>query len=115
MDKYIFPNRNGIRVMLGGARYPDIESMSEEEIFDIAQKDIYEIIKNANPKIKWVKIHKKGIPNYSLGHNELVSQIMDEAKQAGVYLIGNAYNGVSFNDCIKNSYALSERLSNRDT
>jgi len=110
MDKYIFPNRNGIRVMVGGARYPDIKDMNEEEIIEIAEKDIYEIIKNANPKIKWVKIHKKAIPNYSLGHQKLVEEIMAEAEKNNVYLTGNAYNGVSFNDCIKNSFKLAQKI-----
>ncbi|AZV46980.1 protoporphyrinogen oxidase [Nautilia sp. PV-1] len=110
MDKYIFPNRNGIRVMVGGARYPEIKDMSEGEIINIAEKDIYEIIKNAKPKIKWIKMHKNAIPNYSLGHQKLVEEIMNEAKNVNVYLIGNAYNGVSFNDCIKNSYELAQKI-----
>ena len=110
MDKFIFPNRNGIRVMVGGARYPEINSMSEDEIIETAQRDIYEIIKNKNPKIKWIKHHKKAIPNYSMGHQELVREIMDEAKKINIYLTGNAYNGVSFNDCIKNSFELAEKI-----
>jgi len=110
MDKYIFPNRNGIRVMVGGARYPDIKDMSEDEIIEIAKKDVYEIIKNANPKITWIKMHKKAIPNYSIGHGKLVENIMQEAEKLGVYLAGNAYYGVSFNDCIKNSYTLAEKI-----
>jgi len=113
MDKYIFPNRNGIRVMVGGARYSDIKDMREEEIIDIAEKDLYEIIKNANPKIKWIKMHKNAIPNYSLGHQKLVENIMNEAEKANVYLTGNAYKGVSFNDCIKNSFELAERIKKK--
>ncbi len=110
MDKYIFPNRNGIRVMVGGARYPEIKDMSEDEIIKIAEEDIYKIIKNSNPKIKWVKLHKKAIPNYSMGHQKLVEEIMKEAEKVNVYLTGNAYNGVSFNDCIKNSFELAQKI-----
>ncbi|EDM23991.1 protoporphyrinogen oxidase [Caminibacter mediatlanticus] len=110
MDKYIFPHRNGIRLMLGGARYPEIKNLSEEEILEIAKKDIYKIIKNANPKIEWVKLHKNAIPNYSLGHQKLVEDIINEAKKRGVYLLGNAYNGVSMNDCIKNAFDLSQKI-----
>jgi oxygen-dependent protoporphyrinogen oxidase len=110
MDKYIFPNRNGIRLMIGGARFPEIKSLSEEEIIEIAKKDVYEIIKNANPKFTWIKHHKNAIPNYSLGHQELVKEIMNEAKNVNIYLIGNAYNGVSFNDCIKNSFELAQKI-----
>ena len=112
MDKYIFPHRNGIRLMLGGARFPEIKDMSEEEIIEIAKNDIYKILKNAKPKVTWIKIHKKAIANYSLGHQNLIREIMDEAEKFNIYLTGNAYNGVSFNDCIKNSYELAKELKN---
>ncbi|WP_024787016.1 protoporphyrinogen oxidase [Lebetimonas sp. JH369] len=110
MDKYIFPNRNGIRAMLGGARYSEIKDLNEEEIIKTALDDIYEIIKNANPKITWLKLHKNAIPNYSLSHQKLVEDIFTEAEKFNIYLTGNAYNGISFNDCIKNSFELAERL-----
>ncbi len=112
MDKYIFPNRNAIRVMVGGARYPEIKDMSEEEIIEIAKNDVEKITGAKNPKFTWIKVHKKAIPNYSLGHQKLVKEIFEEAKKAGIYLHGNAYKGVSFNDCIKNSLFLSEELKN---
>ena len=110
MDKYIFPNRNAIRVMVGGARYPDIKNLSEYEIIEIAKKDVEKITGASKPNFTWIKIHKNAIPNYSLGHIELVDEIMKEAEKVGVYLAGNAYRGVSFNDCIKNSYELAQRL-----
>ncbi|WP_456470260.1 protoporphyrinogen oxidase [Caminibacter sp.] len=112
MDKYIFPNRNAIRVMVGGARYPEIKDMSEEEIIEIAKNDVEKITGAKNPKFTWIKVHKQAIPNYSLGHQKLVKEIFEEAKKAGIYLHGNAYKGVSFNDCIKNSLFLSEELKN---
>ena len=110
MDKYIFPNRNGVRVMAGGARFPEIKEMDEEEIIELAKKDIEKITGAKNPKITWLKLHKKAIPNYSLGHQNLVKEIFEEAKKAGIILTGNAYNGVSFNDCIKNSYELAQQI-----
>ncbi len=112
MDKYIFPNRNAIRVMLGGARYPDIKDLSEEEIIEIAKNDVEKITGAKNPKFKWIKIHKEAIPNYSLGHQKLVKEIFDETQKKGIFLHGNAYKGVSFNDCIKNSLSLAEELKN---
>jgi len=110
MDKYIFPNRNGVRVMAGGARYPEIKEMYEEEIIELAKKDIEKITGAKNPKISWIKLHKNAIPNYSLGHQKLVEEIFEEAKKAGIILTGNAYKGVSFNDCIKNSYELAQKI-----
>ena len=110
MDKYIFPNRNGIRVMLGGARYPEIRDLDEDKIIEIAKKDVEKITGAKNPKFTWIKLHKNAIPNYSLGHQKLVEEIFEEAKKVGIILSGNAYRGVSFNDCIKNSYELATKL-----
>ena len=112
MDKYIFPNRNGIRVMVGGARYPEIKNLNEKEIIEIAKKDVEKITNSKNPKISWVKFHKNAIPNYSLGHQQLVDEIFEEAKKVDIILTGNAYRGVSFNDCIKNSFNLAKELKN---
>ena len=114
MDKYIFPNRNGIRVMIGGARFAEIKNLSEEEIIEIAKKDVFKIIKAKNPKFTWIKLHKNAIPNYSLAHQELVREIMNEAENINIYLTGNAYNGVSFNDCIKNSYKLAQKIKDQN-
>jgi len=110
MDKFVFENRNGIRVMIGGARFPDIREMNEEEILKIAKDDIKKILNLENPKIEWIKIHKNAIPNYSLNHQKLVEEIMNEAKKIGIYLHGNAYKGVSMNDCIKNSFELAQKI-----
>ena len=110
MDKYIFPNRNGIRVMLGGARYPEIRDLDEDKIIEIAKKDVEKITGAKNPKFTWIKLHKNAIPNYSLGHQKLVKEIFEEAKKVGIILSGNAYRGVSFNDCIKNSYELAKKI-----
>ncbi len=110
MDKYIFPNRNGIRVMLGGARFPEIKDMNENEIIDLAIREVEKITGAKNPKITWCKLHKKAIANYSLGHQKLVDEIFEESEKEGIYLHGNSYKGISFNDCIKNSYELAQKI-----
>lgn len=110
MDKYIFPNRNGVRVMVGGARFSEIKNLNEDEIKEIVLKDV-EKITGTKPKVEWMKIHKKAIPNYSKGHLDLVDKIEKEAEKRGLILHSNAYRGVSFNDCIKNSKKLAATLS----
>jgi oxygen-dependent protoporphyrinogen oxidase len=108
MDKYIFPNRNGIRVMVGGKRFEAIKDMSKEEIIDMTLKNIETIVGKNNLKLEFFKLYKKGIPNYKVGHLEIVKNIAKEVNQIDkIYLNSNAYKGVSFNDCIKNSKALA--------
>jgi oxygen-dependent protoporphyrinogen oxidase len=55
--------------------------------------------------------HKKGIPQYSLGHEkrlEVISGIVSRFRR--FYITGNAYRGISVNDCIENSYKIAGRI-----
>jgi oxygen-dependent protoporphyrinogen oxidase len=111
MDKYIFPNRNGIRAMVGGQRYKNILEMSEKEIIENTLKDIETIIGKNNLKVKFIKIHKRGIPNYKVGHLKILENINKTLQNIdNLYFNSNAYKGVSFNDCIKNSKQLAIEL-----
>jgi len=111
MDKYIFPNRNGIRVMVGGKRFDQITQLSQEEIINITKNDIDKIIGKNNLKLEFFKLWEKGIPNYKVGHLEIIKNISKELNKINnIYLNSNAYKGVSFNDCIKNSKALAVNI-----
>jgi|GEM_PF-4934534 len=110
LDKYMFPNRHGIRVMLGGGRYPGLIKLGERQLVEIAEEGVSKIYHLEKPIIKWIKVHKKGIPVYKVGHSKLVEEIDREAEKIGIGLIGNWKGGVSFNDCIRNSYSLAQKL-----
>jgi len=108
MDKYIFPNRNGIRCMVGGKRFEKIKELSQEEIIEIVKEDIEKIIGKNSLKFEFFKLWENAIPNYKVGHLNIVRDIMLEANKIdNLYLNSNAYKGVSFNDCIKNSKNLA--------
>jgi len=112
MDKYIFPNRNGIRVMVGGKRFEKIKEMSKEEIVEMVNKDIQKIIGKNNLKFEFFKMWNEAIPNYKVGHLGIVKNIMNEVNKIdNLYLNSNAYKGVSFNDCIKNSKNLAVNIN----
>jgi len=116
MDKYIFPNRNGFRVMIGGDRFRDAQHTTQGELEIIAKSDIFKITGCDDIKVEFFKLWKNAIPNYSLKHRELVEFIREqEAKLKNVYLNSNAYDGVSFNDCISNSKKLAERIKNENS
>ncbi|NPA55454.1 MAG: protoporphyrinogen oxidase [Epsilonproteobacteria bacterium] len=111
MDKYIFPHRGGIRAMVGGERFRGILEMSKEEIIQMTLNDIEQIIPNHNLKVEFFKLWKQAIPNYKVGHLKIVRNILDEVNKIDdLYLNSNAYRGVSFNDCIKNSKELAASI-----
>jgi oxygen-dependent protoporphyrinogen oxidase len=107
-DSSVFPNRAPegralLRVMIGGARQPELALLSEDELVEIALKELRRIMKIRHypEKIKVFK-HEKGIPHYTVGHAEKVERIFKLAKKLqNLFLCNNAYKGVGVNDCTK--------------
>ena len=55
--------------------------------------------------------HQRAIPQYHVGHARRLSEIDRELPaQPGLYLTGNAYRGVSLNDCIENAWKTADRV-----
>lgn len=56
-------------------------------------------------------VHPKAIPQYSLNHKDVLNTIKDfENRNRGLFITGNAFWGISLNDCVKASYNLIERI-----
>jgi len=116
-DSSIFPNRAPegyvlLRSMIGGRRAPELALLPDEKLIDLALSELREIIKiKGEPKFIKIFRWERAIPQYEVGHEEKlkrINQILE--KYPGLYLTGNAYRGVSVNDCIENSLNLSEKI-----
>lgn len=116
-DSSIFPNRAPegyvlLRTMIGGRRAPELSMLPDEKLIDTALSELKPLL-DIKGQPEFIKIFRweRAIPQYELGHEEklsLMEQIL--SKFPGVYLTGNAYRGVSVNDCIENSMKLAERI-----
>jgi len=116
-DSSIFPNRapDGkalIRVMLGGARQPEIALLDEEELVSISLEELGEIMGvSGKPEIVRVFRHRRGIPHYTIGHVSRVDRIFSYAEKMGnLYLNSNAYRGIGLNDCVANAKSTAEEI-----
>jgi oxygen-dependent protoporphyrinogen oxidase len=116
-DSSIFPNRAPegyvlLRSMIGGRRTPELALLPDEKLIDLALSELREIIKiKGEPKFIKIFRWERAIPQYEVGHEEKlkrINQILE--KYPGLYLTGNAYRGVSVNDCIENSLKLSDKI-----
>ena len=116
---YIFPNRSPADKMLltsyiGGAHYKKVASQTEEEIKNLATKELSEILQVSNQNsidTLHVQIHVNAIPQYNLGHLEKVKRIeelMD--KNSGLFFTGNYLYGISINDTIKTSKSAIKKI-----
>ncbi len=117
-DSSVFPNRAPkgkalIRVMVGGARQPELVNLPPRELVKLALSELIDImgIRKA-PSEVWLFVHKKGIPHYTLGHCERVQEIFRLGRELGnLFFCNNAYTGVGLNDCTKAALETAEQIT----
>jgi len=117
-DSFIFPNRAPegyvlLRVMIGGDRQPSLALKSYEELIQIAKEDLKIIMEiESAPFLVKVFKHEKGIPQYTIGHDQRLIELEDRLKMyEGVFLNSNAYRGIGLNDCIANSLFTAQKVT----
>ncbi len=116
-DSSIFSNRaptgkSLIRTFVGGARHPDLALLDDEKLINMLMSELSGILKiKGDPDFMRIFRWQKAIPQYLIGHHEKLKMLDDELlKYKGLYLTGNAYRGVSVNDCIANNMVLAEKI-----
>jgi oxygen-dependent protoporphyrinogen oxidase len=61
-----------------------------------------------------VAIHRwpRAIPQYQIGHRGIMDAVEAfERQRPGLYLSGNFRGGISLADCVKQAYAMAERVA----
>lgn len=116
-DASIFPQRAPeghvlLRTMVGGAHHPDLALLPEEKLVDLVKQDLRAIMGiTAEPDFVRIYRHEQAIPQYIVGHQQRLDAINRLlVNYPGLILTGNAYRGVSLNECVTNAYHLAERL-----
>lgn len=116
-DSSIFTNRAPegyclLRTMIGGRRAPELAELGDSELIDLTLSELRELISvRGEPEFFKIFRWQRAIPQYEIGHEERLRKIEEIlSKFPGLYLTGNAYRGVSVNDCIENSLKLAERI-----
>jgi oxygen-dependent protoporphyrinogen oxidase len=120
-DSSIFPNRAPegyvlLRSMLGGARASELAMQDDSRLIDAVSQELGEIMDiKVQPDFVKIYKHEKAIPQYNIGHGNRL-KVIDEMllRYDNLYLTGNAFRGISFNDCIENSYKLAENIIKRE-
>lgn len=109
-DSSVFTDRSPkgkkcVRVMIGGQRNKELALKNKDELIEMAKKGISQTMKTTtDPDETFVVRYEKGIPNYSLGHQERLDELFLQLQShKGLYLNSNSYKGVALNDCVRNS------------
>jgi oxygen-dependent protoporphyrinogen oxidase len=117
VDSNVFPNRAPegkvlFRAMVGGARTPEKARLPEEQLFDLVRADMREIMGvDLEPEFAKLYQHQRAIPQYPVGHQQRLAAIDSAlAEHPGLLLTGNAFRGVSLNDCVENAWRTAARI-----
>ena len=120
VDSNVFPNRAPeghvlLRVMVGGARSPEKAELSDGALMDLVRSDLGDIMAvGSEPEFAQIYRHEKAIPQYLVGHAARLESIEKELEKfPGLVLTGNAYRGVSLNDCVLNAQKTAGSLCRR--
>lgn len=102
-----------IRVFAGGARAPEMAGMPEAELVPILKREMNKILRiEGEPLFSVVSHWPHTMPQYHVGHRELVRDIKAEADTEPTFAIaGNAFHGVGIPNCVQSGRLAAERIA----
>ncbi len=102
-----------LRCYVGKPNDQDIVDLSDEEIINIALRDLNKTMNiTEKPLFHMVTRWKDSMPQYNVGHIERMKNVKESlAKELpGVYLAGGSYEGVGIPDCINQGEAAVKKV-----
>jgi len=101
------------RSMLGGAGDPSVLELSDDQLWRTLRRELDPLIGiKGDPAFLRVYRWEQGIPQFKMGHRERRARIENLiARHPGLHAVGNAYYGVSLNDCVKMAYRIAGKMS----
>jgi oxygen-dependent protoporphyrinogen oxidase len=104
-----------LRAFLGGAFRPEVLDEGDEALSDLAVHELSSLLGiKGEPIIRHVSRWPRVMPQYELGHLELVQSIESAtARHPGLALAGNAYHGVGVPQCIHSGEQAAERIARK--
>ena len=116
-DSNVFPGRAPegsvlYRTMVGGARCSQLAELPDEQLLDRVRSDLEDIMGlKAEPEFVSIYRHERAIPQYLVGHADRLEVIESHLHDfPGLILTGNAFRGVSLNDCVLNAEKTAEKV-----
>ena len=101
-----------LRSFVGGALDPDILEHSEQEITQTINNELHSILGiSAEPLFSILQRYPRAMPQYKIGHLDLVERIEKGVKELpGLEIAGIAYRGVGIPDCVHSGENAAESL-----
>jgi oxygen-dependent protoporphyrinogen oxidase len=102
-----------LRAFIGGALQPELVERPDAELADMAREEFSQLLGvTAEPRFALVRRWMRMLPEYGVGHPQLISAIEDRtAALGGLALAGSALRGVGIPDCVASGIEAAERLA----
>jgi oxygen-dependent protoporphyrinogen oxidase len=102
-----------LRVMIGGARDPDVLELDDQQLTLLVRQEIERIHGiEGSPGFVRVFRHRRAIPQYQIGHRRRLDRIQTRlSHHPGLVITGNAYLGIGVNDCVRNAWPAAEQVA----
>ena len=101
-----------LRVFLGGGRLTNLTRWNDDDLINLALRELRSIIKIMAPPVlaktfRWIN----GAPQYEVGHASRVDEIERlTSSYPGLYLAGAAYRGGGVPDCVRSGIEQAQKI-----
>ncbi len=104
------------RSMIGGDGDHESLELSDDELIEITRKELDDILGiEGNPEVVKLYRWEKGIPQFRIGHSEVLKRIESELQRLGnLHVASNAYHGIGLNDCVKEAHRVAMAINGID-
>ena len=101
-----------LRSMAGGGRDIRTPFFLDSEIKDLVLSELKIMMGiDAAPELVKIFRHEKAIPMYTVGHSDRLAKLDSmEVKYPGLFFAGNSFRGVGINDCVRDAYAVADKV-----
>ena len=95
---------------VGGATDPLAIKLSDDALSAIVEQELAEVLQiSGAPVTRLIRRYERAIPQYNLGHGEIVTAMREEqARHLGLFLVGNYLQGPSIGSCVEQASRTAE-------
>jgi oxygen-dependent protoporphyrinogen oxidase len=96
----------------GGALDPGLCGLGEEEIAKVVCREVESVLDISGPPVtRFVQRYARALPQYNLGHAELISGLNRRISAVpGLFLTGNYLSGPSIGACVEQAGQIADRV-----
>jgi len=101
-----------LRCFVGGAIQPEILEFDDSKLIETSHRELVSLLEiKDQPVFATVHRYPKSMPQYHVGHLDLVAKINYKAgRHKGLVIAGNAYGGVGIADCVHSGERAAEAV-----